>query len=116
MVKELGIFRSKEWSWRFQGPLVFPAARSRQLSQPDDLGPDDLEGTIRLFWTQVRQRDGPRHQVRGLQTEGVPRLRHEYRLEIEQAEVEGIEVPIFERAKSIIDCFRNRDKFRLNDT
>ena len=35
----------------------------------------------------MRKRDGLRRQVRQLQPDGVHRLRHEHRLEIEQAEV-----------------------------
>ena len=89
-IKGLGISRSTEGSWNFRGPFVFPRlGPSRKLGQSPDLGSDDLEGAVGLVRTQVRQRDGPRRQVRQLQADRVRRLRHEHRLEIEQAESRG---------------------------
>jgi len=84
----LEISRSTEGSWSFRGPFAFPClGRPRKFGQSADLGPDDLEGAAGLVRTQVRQRDGPRRQVRELQADGVRRLRHEHRLELEQAEI-----------------------------
>lgn len=72
---------------RHVGFVFSRLARSWKLSQPADLGSDDLESAVGLVGTQVRQRDEPRRQVGELQPDGVRRLRHEHRLEIEQAEV-----------------------------